>query len=107
MTPEGHAALINGTPVTEGEVTTIAASGVKILATKIGEDYAIIVSRGRTQVLKLSDPPLKTADSGGSSSDSGSSSNNSNNSAANSPPPPGTSRNGYSDPYAGHRTGHH
>ena len=107
MTPEGHAALINGTPVTEGEVAAIGADGQKILATKIGEDYAIIEWHGRTEVLKLSDPsPASSAGNDGGSSGGNNSSSSSSRSSGSSPGATG-SHGGGTDPYAGHRTGHH
>ena len=106
MTPEGHAALINGTPVTEGELTMIGAGGPKILATRIGEDYAIIEWRGRTEVLKLSDPRLADSTGGGSSSSGSDGGSTSARSPGSSPGATG-SHGGGTDPYAGHRTGHH
>ena len=107
MTPSGHAALINGTPVSEGETADIPG-GPQVFARKIGDNYAVVEAWGQTKVLKLEDPSL--AQQPGAPGQSGSAASSTPRAAANTsaaPTAPPVNHGGGTDPYAGHRTGHH
>ena len=113
MTPAGHAALINGIPVAEGEAVVIPG-GPKIFARTIGEDYAVIEAWGRQKKLKLDDPPPAAAPAPAAAPSSPSATPSytapprpaapSAPAASSNPNPAG--HGGGSDPYAGHKTHH-
>ena len=104
MTPSGHAALINGVPVNEGEETEIQP-GSKIFARKIGDTYAIVEAGGRTAVLKLADPSV-AGTSPGAPAGAPASNNPAPSSPSSGSSPSPANHGGGSDPYAGHRTHH-